>query len=137
VVAPLTRQSERQLRGRLTTPLVQCSAEPSFRRRRSFEPPPHFHTHTRRSCAAFRASASWWDLPASLCLLAPKTRLASASDFTSFRLLAYLLLALHAAVAVAAFAITCVVWFFSFFFFFWFWFWFFLGSLISTGVVCV
>ncbi len=95
-------------------------------------PPPPPHTHTRRSCATFQASASLWDLPASICLLAPKTRLASASDFTSFRLLACLLLALHAAVAVAAFAITGVVWFLSFFFFFWFWFWFcfvfFLGS---------
>jgi hypothetical protein len=52
-------------------------------------PTPH-PTHTRRSCATFQASASWWDLPSSLCLLAPNTRLAFASDFTSFRLLACL-----------------------------------------------
>ncbi len=115
---------------------MQCSSQASDDDE-ALNPPPHFHTHTRRSCAAFQASASWWDLPASLCLLAPKTRLASASDFTSFRLLACLLLALHAAVAVAAFAITCAC-FGSFpsFSFFGFGFGFSLG-LISTGVVCV
>ncbi len=103
---------------------MQCSSQASDDDEALNPPLSHTHTHTRRSCATFQASVSWWDLPASLCLLSPKTRLASASDFTSLRLLACLLLALHAAVAVAAFAITGVVWFFSFFFFFWFCFWF-------------